>query len=502
MFNLPEFLLRPRRTYAPTGNPMIDLGWETPGDVMSDTRQARTPATISYRDTLAQRQNPLMEAAQDNQINMPVAPVSEQSPLSAAAGFVGPTKPYRNKFYTGDTLPDLPVFMRDSHFQAWAKQNPEQMQEYSNMKAFGMSPAQYEAWMNEPKAPITQPYTQRFGGASGTETVTSNPDGSIRSSDFRGIPYSGEGDRMRAVAEFAKQQGQRETGIAGVPSIESIMSNQLGGLPMAPEQKRVMALGLQDKLVNPLAALERDRVQGQFGVQEAEARRRDYLSSKQSEILGYHMSQFLEQNPDATPEQIATHRDRIAMANGMAIPRAAGVAPALALAGPASRDREGTARALRTLVSDAEYNRGSMGEMLDRLAGSPDEDRPALIKAMLETRRNPVAGYAPNALRDALFQSVAYDVLKAAPDRLGSLKEGERMSPEGGLPFDIVRSGDGILNPLAAIVTRTGENIPLPWSARPSAITRGKMTQQELEQIRRRLAVAPSVLESILGGNR
>lgn len=426
MFNLPEFLLRPRRTYAPTGNPMIDLGWETPGDVMSDTRQARTPATISYRDTLAQRQNPLMEAAQDNQINMPVAPISDSAP--------------------------------------------------------GRS--------------IT------FTTPGGVETARYGADNAFAGGNYRGQGYATLNDRPAAMDAFSRLQGARETGISGMPSVEGIMQNQLGGLPMAPEQKRVMALGLQDKLVNPLAALERDRVQGQFGVQEAEARRRDYLSSKQSEILGYHMSQFLEQNPDATPEQIATHRDRIAMANGMAIPRAAGVAPALALAGPASRDREGTARALRTLVSDAEYNRGSMGEMLDRLAGSPDEDRPALIKAMLETRRNPVAGYAPNALRDALFQSVAYDVLKAAPDRLGSLKEGERMSPEGGLPFDIVRSGDGILNPLAAIVTRTGENIPLPWSARPSAITRGKMTQQELEQIRRRLAVAPSVLESILGGNR
>lgn len=250
MFNLPEFLLRPRRTYAPTGNPMIDLGWETPGDVMSDTRQARTPATISYRDTLAQRQNPLMEAAQDNQINMPVAPISDSAP--------------------------------------------------------GRS--------------IT------FTTPGGVETARYGADNAFAGGNYRGQGYATLNDRPAAMDAFSRLQGARETGISGMPSVEGIMQNQLGGLPMAPEQKRVMALGLQDKLVNPLAALERDRVQGQFGVQEAEARRRDYLSSKQSEILGYHMSQLLEQNPNATPEQITAYRDRIAMANGMTMPKSTGTA--------------------------------------------------------------------------------------------------------------------------------------------------------------------------------
>lgn len=396
MFNFPQFMLtqgrtpRMRGTYAPTGNPMEDLGWEYPGD-MSDTKLAAmaSPPSIAYADALKLAADPVAPRVEQGDLSMPFAPVN-------------------------------------------------------------------------PGRAVT------FTTPGGVETARYGADNAFAGGDYRGQAYKTLDDRAAAMDAFNKLQGSRETGITGSPSIEGIMSNQLGGLPMAPEQKRIMALGLQQQYANPLAALERERLQGEYGTREAEARRREYMTAKQSEILGFHMNQFLETNPGATPDQIDSYRNRIARANGIVIPSqipaAEGPVQQATTGSPAELARQSD---LLSILRNAEYNRGSAGAVLERLAELEPSKRAPLIQAMIEAGRSPGAGGTISDFGDAMAKALAYE-----GSRLG-------MGTEG-LPFQMPDS--------RTVVLPSGRRLALGYKDRPNIFQGPSFMNPMTEQIKREQA--------------
>lgn len=458
-----------RRVYSPGKSMAKSLGWEyDPDEVPLDT-----PPAISYADSLQQsfRPDAASFAADPNQITMPVAPLQEQ-PRNPMAEAMGPVQPYRNKFYQGDTLPDLPVFMRDSHFQAWAKQNPEQIQEYQNMKAFGMSPRQYEDMMNQPKPPPA-PRSVRFIGSGGTETANYAADNTFLGGDYRGQAYK-PGERDAAVDAWNKIQGGRETGIAGTPSIEGIMNNQLGGLPMSPEQKRMMAIGMQQQFSIQAAGLERERIQAD----EADKNRKAVFSAKQQEILGFHMNQFDEKNPFATQAERDTYRDKVARGIGAEIPKSLTAQGSVTntatdpLSGAVLGARMGDLDSIFASEKGKSFvpTEASAASLMRVLADTPEASR----KSVLDAAMMKAAAYPE--FRKLLMQQMLQKYMTATGARFN--RTGMTVGPDQtGLPFTVKTSpqpgymgfipGGFMAGPKVTIEPDGGGAIPFPWAEKP-----------------------------------
>lgn len=334
------------------------------------------------------------------------------------------------------------------------------------------------------------------GPRGGVETANYDADGRFINGDFRGIGYAGLNDRENAVAKFAREQGQRETGIAGMPSVESLMSSQLFGTNMSPDEKRMIAVGLQQKLLNPVTALESHRIQGTADVERAKLMQKDAVNNKVMEAALFNAQRIREGG--GTEAQARDAFEGTMRQAGVALPETIrdrlAATPVL---GPKDVARSQIMDDISKIVSRGELNRGSASTLLDRLGSLPADQQKTAIENLLMTRRAPEAGGTMDDLRDELFRSAAYDVLLTDPSGFTNKRSGERLIPGAGLPFDLI-AGGGLSQP-GQIVTRKNRNIPLDWSQRPSIFTRMKVTPQERQAALARLAAAPALLEALLG---
>lgn len=274
-----------------------------------------------------------------------------------------------------------------------------------------------------------------FTTPGGMETARYNADNSFAGGDYRGQAYNTLNDRQAAMDAFSKLQGARETGIAGMPSIEGIMQNQLGPLPMSPEQKRMLALGVQDKFTNPLAGIVQQRMQSQGLVDAAEARRREVMSSKAQEILAYEVQRYIERNPNASEDEIAAFRNKVAAHNAIELPAAFRNGPAAPAVSSNPLDNaaySNAAQRIQTLFTPDKGgtlmpNKDLARSIADILGDTKDEHRDKLAQqAALAAAGNP--GLIDDLVRQAAsdwsvtgmpVQQFDWTHFPSAPPRLG-----------------------------------------------------------------------------------
>lgn len=341
-----------------------------------------------------------------------------------------------------------------------------------------------------PDAP-TGLFTRTFSSPQGVTSYDMTADGKYTGTgNVRGVPFTSLDDAKRAESDAAFEQGYRETGVRGVPSIESIMNNQLfgtqfGGLDGGMNQKRLAAAEMQQKMMLPLAAMERDRIQSDADVRRAELMRRDMTHNKLLDMAAFNAQRVREQG--GSEEKATEAFNSTLRQSSMALPEALRMRLS-ANEAPQGNPLE-TARRndLMRIIREGEYNSGSANMVLDRLAEVPPNQRGALIQELMNAGRHPAATGSITDFADEMAKSLAASQMRMSIDE----------PYRGDVPLPFRMEGNTIVMP-------NGRRIPVPYQQRPSAL--GSLfsfgpSPSDLKADAARRAIAAEFFRNLYGSN-
>lgn len=462
-FGLPRRRLRPGEEEGPR--------WGDDIDAMKMRPDPQVPETVPYLDLLKSQAasapapvNPITAAmTAPPPAAAPQAPVAPQSPPSPAR------TPFKLKYFSGDVLPAQPGYQRlgggtlntPGDFGLNDPVEQDRRMEWANINAMGMTPAQYEAAMNQPQA-LPPTFKRTFSNGPG-DTVTYD-----MASGPNGVRYTGTG-READQAPFVFDAGQSNMGQQNA---------ELAAWQAANARSTAMA---DPKLAG---ALMLEDLRGKYGVQEAEARRKDVINSKIIEAALFNQQRTYESTGDPAAAKAAF--DRTMGIAGSALPP--DVAALLGQGGqPAAPGQPSTPGgppplnpiAASTIDQDAasilaqpgDYNVGRGETLLKNFGNYKDSaQRRAAIKALLANRPN------LDQIGDMILTTAANKFLLQTPRSTANPRD--YGAGDTGLPFGIDFKS-AIPLPFLGIGVQTGtpeafigsRRVPLPQSVRPGTQT-------------------------------
>lgn len=339
------------------------------------------------------------------------------------------------------------------------------------------------------------PVQRTFTGSSGTTSYDMTPGfgAYFGSGNVNGQKFSSLDEVGAARSRASLATGLNETGVAGVPDVRSLSDSLFGGTMIPPDQRRMLAVQSQQKLIEDATRLNAETLRGQFGVQEAEARRKDAINARITDRAALNAQRVRERG--GSDEEARQEYDRSLRTEMAALP--ASVQSALGNVPPPDGNADQTDfeiynRPLKRIVSEGEYNRGSGQAIIDQIVNAPPSLRQKLVEGMMKTPRDSRATGGRKELRDALAASMAADYLRINPAAISEAQKqtsifgGEStglLSPEG-LPFQL-RVSRGF-EPTVTAVLPDGTSIQIPKGHRAGPLGR-LFNQEDTDKARRRL---------------
>lgn len=442
-FGLPRRRLRPGEEEGPR--------WGDDIDAMKMRPDPQVPETVPYLDLLKSQAasapapvNPITAAmTAPPPAAAPQAPVAPQSPPSPAR------TPFKLKYFSGDVLPAQPGYQRlgggtlntPGDFGLNDPVEQDRRMEWANINAMGMTPAQYEAAMNQPQA-LPPTFKRTFSNGPG-DTVTYD-----MASGPNGVRYTGTG-READQAPFVFDAGQSNMG-------------QQNAELAAWQAANARTQAMNDPRTISALMLEKERNKGQLDSENE--RSKGYMQSKREEMAGAaYMKMILEGQGEVAAKAaydalMGLGKMPTAPAPAPSVP---GGAPPLNPIAASTIDQDTAA----ILSQPGDYNVGR-GETLLKNFGNykNSAQRRSAIKALLANRPN------LDQIGDMIMLTAANKFLLGQTGRTST--PNDYGMEQTGLPFGIDFKGGipGLGIQLGTPEVFTGSRrISLPYSLRPRA---------------------------------